>query len=166
MIRPVKLSDAEQICDIYNYYVINTIITFEEEAVNTVDMEGRISEITAKYPWIVHELDGRLLGYAYASAWKSRCAYRNSVESTVYLHHESGGHGLGSQLYAKLMEELERLHIHAVIGGVAIPNEASIALHKKTGFEQVAHFREVGFKFNKWIDVTYWERILSNNHEP
>jgi L-amino acid N-acyltransferase YncA len=161
MIRPVALSDAKQICDIYNYYVMNTHITFEEEPVTVEDMEGRIKELTAKYPWIVYEHDERLLGYAYAGAWKSRCAYRNSVESTVYLHHESGGQGLGSKLYEVLMGELEKSDIHVVIGGVAIPNEASIALHKKTGFEQVAHFREVGFKFNKWIDVTYWEKILS-----
>jgi L-amino acid N-acyltransferase YncA len=160
MIRPATPTDALQIADIYNYYVLNTTVTFEEEAVTADEMAGRITEITEKYPWLVFERDGKILGYAYASPWKSRCAYKFSVETTVYLQNGLSGQGLGSELYAELLIRLQKLELHGIIGGVALPNEGCIALHQKFGFEKVAQFKEVGFKFNKWIDVTYWEKIL------
>ena len=83
MIREIKPADASQITKIYNYYILNTSVTFEEESVSADAMIGRITEITEKYPWLVYELEGKVIGYAYASAWKSRCAYRYSVETTV-----------------------------------------------------------------------------------
>lgn len=160
MIRDAKPSDAAEIVEIYNYYILNTVVTFEEEAVTAGDMVGRINEITEKYPWLVYEQDGKIVGYAYASAWKSRCAYKFSVETTVYLKNGLSGHGLGSALYTELLARLQKLGLHGIIGGVALPNDGCIALHQKFGFEKVAQFKEVGFKFNKWIDVTYWEKIL------
>ena len=99
-------------------------------------------------------------GYAYATDWKPRGAYRHSVESTVYLRNGQSGHGYGSQLYSKLIELLMRLQVHTVIGGIAQPNEESIALHEKFGFVKVAHFKEVGYKFDQWVDVAYWQLIL------
>ena len=160
MIRSVVPSDAAAICEIYNYYVLNTHTNFEEEAVSVQEMSERITSITKKHPWLVYEENGKLMGYAYASDWKSRCSYRYSVESSVYLAHGTQGKGIGSKLYEALLEKISGLEIHAVIGGIAQPNEASIALHEKFGFEKVAHFKEVGYKFNKWIDVGYWEKIL------
>lgn len=160
MIREVKPADATEIVEIYNYYILNTTVTFEEEAVTAADMGGRISEITAKYPWLVYEVDGKIVGYAYASSWKSRCAYKFSVETTVYLQKGLFGKGMGSQLYTELLSRLKELKLHGIIGGVALPNDGCIALHQKFGFEKVAQFKEVGFKFDKWIDVTYWEKIL------
>ena len=162
MIRDVKPADATQIVEIYNYYILNSTVTFEEEAVAVADMEGRIADITVKYPWLVFELEGKVVGYAYASAWKSRCAYKYSVETTVYLKNGFSGKGIGSELYTELLARLQKLSLHGIIGGVAIPNDGCIALHQKFGFEKVAHFKEVGFKFDKWIDVTYWEKILNN----
>ena len=155
MVRTVIPSDATQIAEIYN-----TVVTFEEEPVVAEVMLGRITEVTEKFPWLVYELDGNVIGYAYASSWKSRCAYKYSVETTVYLKKGMSGKGYGAALYAELLERLNKLNLHGIIGGIALPNEGSIALHKKFGFEQVAHFKEVGNKFNKWIDVTYWEKIL------
>lgn len=160
MIRTVKKEDAADICRIYNYYVSNSTITFEEEPIETHEMEGRIEEVTKILPWIVYEEDGELIGYAYASKWKGRCAYRYSVESTVYLHNNHTTKGVGTKLYKKLLDEVRERNFHLVIGGVALPNIKSEKLHEKLGFKKVAHFSEVGFKFNKWIDVGYWELKL------
>ncbi len=161
MIRTATANDAFQIAGIYNYYIANTTVTFEEEQVSTEEMQERINEVLKKYPWLVFEQEGKILGYAYASAWKSRCAYKYSVETTVYLQNGLSGKGHGSKLYAELLSQLQKMGLHGVIGGVALPNEACIALHQKNNFEQVAHFKEVGYKFNKWIDVVYWEKILN-----
>lgn len=161
MIRIVKNEDAQQICDIYNYYIQNTIVTFEEEPVSLIEMEKRINEITISLPWYVYEDGGQIIGYAYASKWKGRSAYRFTVESTVYIKKDMIGNGIGSKLYKILIDELNNRKIHAIIGGIALPNERSEKIHEKFGFKKVAHFHEVGFKFNKWIDVGYWELILS-----
>ena len=160
MIRDILTQDAPQICKIYNYYVLNTIITFEEEPVAEEEMRSRIESITTKLPWIVFEKDDNILGYAYASEWKSRCAYKHSLETTVYLKKGEGGNGIGSMLYSELLDRLKVQNFHAAIGGISLPNEASIALHEKFGFEKIGQFREVGYKFNKWIDVGYWELIF------
>jgi len=101
-----------------------------------------------------------LLGYCYASKWKGRCAYRYSVESTVYLSPDATGKGIGSKLYGTLLAELRQRQFHTVIGGIALPNPASVALHEKLGFEKVAQFRQVGNKFGRWIDVGYWQLLL------
>ena len=160
MIRNVSIEDAAQICDIYNHYVLNTIITFEEESVPVSDMENRIVLTTKKLPWIVFEKNKRILGYAYASEWKSRCAYKHSLETTVYLRDGASGNGIGSALYSELLDRLKAQHFHAAIGGISLPNDASIALHEKFGFEKIGQFKEVGFKFDKWIDVGYWQLII------
>ena len=161
MIRNVTQNDASQLTEIYNYYIKNTVITFEKSEINEQEMANRISEnLSENLPWIVFEEDSDLLGYAYASKWKSRCSYRFSVEVTVYLHNEIKGKGFGSQLYKELINQIKELKYHALIGGISLPNEASIKLHEKFGFKKVAHFKEVGYKFNKFIDVGYWELIL------
>lgn len=160
MIREVKLSDAKDICNIYNYYIKNTIVTFEEKEVTVLEMEERIKSIVEFLPYYVYEENGSVIAYAYASKWKGRCAYKYSVESTVYLQNGFQGKGIGSKIYRKLLEELRTRDLHAVIGGIAIPNPESIALHEKLGFEKIGYFKEVGFKSNKWLDVGYWEIIL------
>lgn len=160
MIRNAAIEDARRICEIYNYYVENTTITFEEEPVLPGEMKKRISEITGSLPWIVHEEQGRILGYACADRWKGRSAYRFSVEATVYLEKGSRGRGIGAELYGRLIEELKARKMHVVVGGIALPNERSQRLHERLGFKKVAHFPEAGLKFNKWIDVGYWELIL------
>jgi len=123
-------------------------------------MERRVNQVTAKFPWIVYEEKGIVIGYAYASSWKERSAYRFSVEGTVYLDKDQIGRGIGIKLYEHLLHELEKNNIHYIIGGISLPNEASVALHERLGFRKCAHFKEVGRKFNQWIDVGYWEKIL------
>jgi L-amino acid N-acyltransferase YncA len=159
IIRSVLPQDAAAICDIYHHYVTQTMITFEEEPVTEEAMRRRILSIIPGLPWLVAEGDA-VLGYAYASRWKERAAYRHTVESTVYLRSGFEGQGLGSMLYKALLEQLRSAGFHTVVGCIALPNPASVALHEKFGYSQVAQFREVGFKFNQWIDVGYWEKIL------
>ncbi|MBN2509039.1 MAG: N-acetyltransferase [Spirochaetales bacterium] len=160
MIRPVRKSDAEHICSIYNHYIQNTIITFEETPVGTSEMEKRITEVTATFPWLVYEEFGTVAGYAYAFPWKGRCAYRYTVEATVYVKNGMEKKGIGAMLYEQLLAELPKKNIHTVVACLALPNEGSQRLHEKFGFEKTAHFREVGYKFEKWIDVGYWELVF------
>ena len=160
-IRPATPDDAAAIAVIYNPYVAGTTISFEEEAVTSADMAQRIAEVQAAgLPWLVACRDGRLLGYAYATKWRARPAYRSSVESSVYLDAGATGQGFGSALYRALLDELRAREVHMVIGGIAQPNPASVALHEKLGFSKVAHFSEVGRKFGRWVDVGYWELRL------
>jgi phosphinothricin acetyltransferase len=161
MIRPATTDDATAIAAIYNHYVVNTSVTFEEDAVPTKEMTQRIGDtIAAELPWLVWAEADKVLGYAYASKWKTRCAYRYAAESTVYLDKAATGRGLGTTLYTELIVSLKRQKFHCSIGGIALPNNASVALHEKLGFQKVAQFKEVGWKFNQWIDVGYWELIL------
>jgi phosphinothricin acetyltransferase len=161
VIRAAAAEDAEVIAAIYNHYVRDTVVTFEEEPVSTADMEVRIGQISADgLPWLVAEHDGVIQGYAYASKWKERVAYRFSVESTVYLAPGAEGRGLASALYSALFARLAECRVRAVMAGIALPNARSVALHEKFGMTKVAHFREVGFKFGQWIDVGYWEGFV------
>jgi L-amino acid N-acyltransferase YncA len=161
IVRPATAADAEAVAGIYNHYVAHTIVTFEEEAVAAAEMARRMEDVRADaLPWLVAERDGAIVGYAYATKWRVRRAYRFSAEVTVYLAPGEGGRGTGSRLYTHLLAELGARKIHAVMGGIALPNDASIALHEKFGFRKVAHFEQTGFKFDRWIDVGYWELIL------
>lgn len=162
MIRNAEVRDGAALAAIYNHYVSSTTITFEEQAVSDQEMGRRVQALQdSRLPWLVTEVDGEVLGYAYATKWKERSAYRFSVESTVYLRADAHGRGLGNQLYEELLAQLAALGVHAVIGGIAQPNPASVALHEKLGFQHVAMFREVGRKFDRWVDVGYWQRILA-----
>jgi phosphinothricin acetyltransferase len=161
VIRIATPEDASSIANLYNHYVLNTAITFETEAIPADDMASRIREVTdAGLPWVIAECNGQVVGYAYASKWKGRCAYRFSVESTVYVDVEHARRGIGTQLYDALLARLRSGKTHVVIGGIALPNEGSVALHERFGFRKVAHFSEVGFKFQRWIDVGYWQITL------
>lgn len=160
MIRTATPDDAKAIADIYNYYVENTFVTFEEQSVTVQEMGQRIESKLKKYFFFVWEENGEILGYAYADEWKSRCAYKYTVESSVYLRQEAAGRGIGTKLYNMLIELLKEKGIHIVLAGIAIPNEASIALHEKLGFEKTGQLKEVGFKNDRWIDVGYWQLKL------
>ena len=162
MIRAVQEQDAKAISDIYNYYIENTVITFEEDTVSTQDINKRMAATQlANLPWLVVEGElGKILGYAYASKWRERFSYRFSVEVTVYLSPKQSGKGLGTQLYQALFAELKSRNIHSVIGGITLPNAASVAVHEKFSMKKVAHFKEIGFKFDQWLDVGYWQGTL------
>lgn len=162
MIRNADKSDADNIADIYNYYIENSVISFEEKTVSGADMRRRIESVQeAGLPWVVAVEDDVVVGYAYATKWKERSAYRFSVEASVYLSYQKLGRGLGVRLYETIFTSLQAAGVHTVIGGIALPNPASVALHEKMGMTKVAHFEKVGFKFQQWHDVGYWQRHLT-----
>ncbi len=160
MIRLASKADASQVAGIYNHYIENTVVSFEEQAVSEKEIAARIDAVIPSFPWLIYEEGDQILGYAYASRWHGRCAYRYSAESSVYLDASAVGRGVGSALYERLLNELRAMELHTVIGGIALPNPASVALHEKFGFKKVAHYEEVGFKFDRWIDVGYWQLKL------
>jgi phosphinothricin acetyltransferase len=160
MIRLATRRDAETIAEIYNHYVEHTVITFEEERVRPGEMSERIERVSGSYPWLVVEEEGEVSGYAYATRWRERASYRLSVESTVYLAPQRRGRGLGTTLYTALLDRLREAGSHCVLGGIALPNAASVALHEKLGFRKVAELKEVGMKLDRWVDVGYWQLIL------
>jgi L-amino acid N-acyltransferase YncA len=154
-------ADAAAIAAIYNHYVLTTPVSMETEAIESAEIVERMGLVRAcGLPWIVLELDGALAGWAYASKWRARPGYRHAVETTVYLAPGSCRRGLGSLLYGALLQGL-RGRAHCAIGGIALPNPASVALHERLGFRQVAHFEQVGHKFGSWIDVGYWQLLLA-----
>jgi phosphinothricin acetyltransferase len=135
MIRPVRPTDAPAIRDIYNYYIENTVATFEEEPVTLSAMEGRIRDITAKYPWFVWEEAGEVTGYAYAHKWHERAAYRFSAEDSIYLKSGCEGKGIGRKLLIPVLGELKKMGVHVVMSVITLPNERSVALHEHFGFK-------------------------------
>ncbi len=159
-IRPCNNNDIPAICAIYNHYIEHTVITFEEQPVSVAEMQDRIERNTRLFPWLVYEDQGTILGYAYASKWKDRSAYKHTAEVTVYLDPAHCGKGVGSALYKALFEQLAQQNIHVLLACIAIPNVASESIHNQFGFRQVARFREVGFKFGRWLDVGYWQKVL------
>ncbi|HTK38251.1 MAG TPA: GNAT family N-acetyltransferase [Pyrinomonadaceae bacterium] len=157
-IRPAILTDASQIAEIYNHYILTSHCTFEISPIDPAEMGPRISDsLDHGFPFLVAELESNIVGYAYARQFRPRPAYRHSAEISVYIRNGSEGRSIGTALYERLFDAISKLDLHAVIAGIALPNDASIRLHEKFGFEKVAHFREVGFKFGKWIDVGYWQ---------
>lgn len=159
-IRLVRADDAAPIGEIYNHYVVHSHATFEERPVAVSDMATRVSTISRDWPFIVCEKEGELVGYAYAAPWRSRSAYRFSVETSVYLDARSRGRGVGTALYEVLLVDLRARGLHAAMAGISLPNEASERLHRRFGFAKVAHLKEVGYKFDRWIDVAYWQLLL------
>ncbi|MDR0908511.1 MAG: GNAT family N-acetyltransferase [Spirochaetaceae bacterium] len=160
MVRLVTLADAAAIAEIYNYYIVNTTVSFEESPVSTEEMKARIEKVRADFPWLVYEENGIVLGYAYLSKWKERISYRHTAEVSIYLKHGSEGRGIGTILLEQLLEENKNSDIHVLVACIALPHPASIALHEKFGFKKVAHYHEVGFKKNRLLDVGDWELVL------
>ncbi|GHT55299.1 GNAT family N-acetyltransferase [Bacteroidia bacterium] len=161
MIRNVKLSDAARIAEIYNYYIENTVVTFDAIPVAAENIRHKIEEIRAKgYPYLVCEKDEQLVGYAYLNTWRSRAAYNITLETSIYLDIQHTGKNLGTKLYAALIEKASGMNIHSLIGVISLPNDESRKLHEKFGFQLIGNFREAGIKFNKLIDVEFWQKFL------
>lgn len=160
-IRPVERGDAAQIAQIYRPIVEATTISFEEVAPATIEMKRRIVSHAETYPWLVAATgEGEIAGYAHASQHRARHGYRFSTEVSVYVKETWRRCGVGRTLYAELFAELVRRGFHRAFAGITVPNPASIALHHSLGFEPVGVFREVGRKFDRWLDVAWWQRGL------
>lgn len=161
MIRDVTLADAARIAEIYNYYIEETIVTFEYDRVNENDIRQRIEKVRKKgFPYFVYEKEGVVIGYAYLNNWRERVAYDITLETSVYLDHTLIGSGIGSILYQELIDRARKIDIHSLIGVVSLPNEQSQKLHRKFNFDLIGNFRESGVKFGKLIDVEFWQLIL------
>ena len=158
-IRRVKIEDAAQIAEIYNYYIKNTHHTFETDALSGNEMQKRIEAVVEEHPYLVAEEDGEILGYAYAAQFKMRQAYEYSAEVSIYVKNEAKQRKIGTRLYVELFDQLKESNVHAIVAGISLPNDASVFFHERLGFEKVAHFREIGYKLGRWIDVGYWELI-------
>lgn len=161
MIRSVHIEDAQALLDIYNYYVLHTTVTFDIEPLALETFQTKIEHIITSYPFIVFESEGEILGFAYGSRFRPKPAYDYVVESTVYVKHGHHGKQIGSKLYAELLKQLKQTKLHTVLGVLTVPNDASIKLHERFGFKQVATLDEVGFKFGQWQDVGIWQLHLT-----
>lgn len=159
-IRMATVADAADIARIYAPIVNATIISFEEVAPTADEMAKRIAKTLVKFPWLVAEEDGIVLGYAYAGAHRERAGYRWSCDSTVYLAEAARGKGLGRALYARLFEMLRESGYYNVFAGVGLPNDASVGLHRAMGFELVGVYKNVGFKLGRWVDTAWFQLPL------
>ena len=160
-IRTVRESDIPELLAIQAPYVLNTAITFEYEVPSAEEFQRRIQKTLLKYPYLVLEEEGKILGYAYASTYYDRRAYDWSVELSIYLHQDAKGRGLGSILYDHLEEELKSRGFLRFLACIALPNDRSISLHQKRGYKQVAHFPKIGYKFGKWHDIVWMQKSLT-----
>jgi phosphinothricin acetyltransferase len=159
MIRLATEADSSAIAEIYRPYVERSHFTFEEVPPDAADITARMRNPI--HPWLVMEEKGRVLGYASTSPMRNRAAYRWSVETGIYLAPDAQGRGLGRQLLAAHLDLLERQGMVTAIAGIALPNEASVALHEKLGFQLSGVERGVGFKLGRWVDVGRWQRDLA-----
>ena len=165
IIRKATLADAAEILDIYTPYILDTAITFESEPISLEDLKKRMEKIQSKYPWVVCETEGHIVGYAYCSRFRERASYDWDCECSIYVKDGFHGAGIASMLYTKLFDlayQLGYYNIYAVIG---YPNERSEALHKKFGFRKVGILEHAGYKLGKWRDVMIMEKKINSSEE-
>jgi L-amino acid N-acyltransferase YncA len=159
-IRTATTADAEAIQRIYAPIVLETATSFEAVPPTVEETAGRIAATLQTHPYLVAVENGRVCGYVYASAHAERAAYRHSVNTTVYIAPQAQRTGVGRALYFELLPELKRRGFHAAFAGIALPNPGSVALHELVGFKPLGVYHEVGFKFGRWHDVGWWQRLL------
>ena len=160
VIRPTVVDDAKQILEIYSPIVTNTVTSFEVVPPTREEMCARISGTLTRFPWLVYSEAGRVLGYTYASQHRQRPAYQWSVDVSVYVRPELHRRGIGRSLYASLFEILRAQGYYSAFAGITLPNEASIGLHTRLGFEPIGVYRGVGYKLGSWHDVSWWQLAL------
>jgi len=166
LIRVARAADRAAIDAIYAHYVHSSTCTFEETPEPDDARRAWFDSHGERYPITVLEDDGAIVAWASLSPWKARSGYRTSTELSVYVRADRIGEGLGSRLLADLIERATALGYHALIGGISADQTASIRLHERFGFERVAHFRQTGRKFGRWLDVVYYERLLGPAADP
>lgn len=163
MIRNATLADASAIAELYNYYVRETVITFAYDEVSAQEIADRIEAVHSRdLPWLVSEEDGEVVGFAYAAPYHQRAAYLHSVEVSIYLRNGEQGRGVGGALFRELISRLRERPVHLALSLIALPNDASVALHERLGFTYAGTFTEVGRKFDRWIDVGHWQLPLGD----
>lgn len=163
IMRPVTRDDAQAIADIYAPYVTDTAISFEYEPPSPAEIAKRIETVSAKYPYLVAEIDGEVVAYAYAGEYRTRSAYRFSVEVSAYAAPKAQGLGIGAALYDPILERLTAEGYHTALAVVTLPNEKSVRFHERLGFAHIGTVKEVGYKFGKWHDTGMWQKHLSSD---
>lgn len=163
IIRPVTEKDAATLVEIYAPYVEKTSVTYEYEVPSVEEFCGRIENTTKKYPYLAAEEDGVVLGYAYASAFHPRAAFRWTAEVTVYLKKEAHGRGIGRMLYEALEEKLKKQNVQTVIALIADPNPESVAFHEKMGYRTAGRLTDCAYKLEQWRGMFYLEKFLGNH---
>jgi L-amino acid N-acyltransferase YncA len=166
MIRMAKAGDAAQIAAIYAPVVRETAISFEIEPPDVEEMRDRIAQITGQYPWLVCAAGSEVMGYAYASAHRTRAAYQWAVDTTVYVHPGYRRRGVGRALYTALLGVLPLQGYYNAYAGIALPNPGSVGLHEAVGFAPVGIYRQVGYKLGRWHDVGWWGIALREHADP
>lgn len=159
-VRDATTADAASCAAIYAPYVTDTCITFEQEPPGAADLQARIAAAQEAHAWLVGEIGGRVVGYAYAGPYRPRAAYRWSCETSVYLDRERLGDGHGRTLYRALLDRLADRGYRTAVAGMTLPNDPSIRLHEALGFEPIGIFRRVGHKHGRWHDVGWMQRDL------
>ncbi len=165
-IRNIEVSDAPAVRDIYAPFVSDSVISFEVVPPDASEIERRILDLRARYPWLVFESDGKVLGFAYASPHRARSAYQWDVDVSVYINSDSHRHGIGRALYTALFALLRRLGYFNAYAGISLPNRASVGLHESLGFTPIGIFERTGFKFGQWHDVVWLQLRLLEDPEP
>lgn len=163
-IRPVTPDDAQAVADIYRYYVENTVVTFDEIAPSAGQTRDAIGEISSRWPYFVAAIDGdEIVGYCYAHPWKTKAAYRGTLETTVYLRPDMTSRGIGRRLMERLVGECRRRgDVHVLIACITADNEGSVRFHSGMGWSRVSMFREVGYKHGCYLDVIDMQLILDD----
>lgn len=152
--------DAAACAAIYAPYVTDTVISLEETAPTEAEMAVRIAKNAKHHAWLMADLDGEPVGFAYGSQHRERAAYRWAADVSVYIDHRAHRRGIGRRLYSELLQTLTGLGYYVACAGITLPNEASVALHESFGFVQVGVYRNIGFKFGAWHDVGWWQMEL------
>lgn len=160
IIRSATVEDASAVLEIYRPYVDGSVVSFEYEVPSVADIANRISSCLDKYPWLIAEVGGRVVGYSYASEFRSRKAYRFIPEVSVYVSSEAKGKGIAKQLYLDLFDRLKEKGAVAVFAGMTTPNPETERFHEKMGFTFSANFEKIGFKNDAWHDVTFVRKEL------
>ena len=169
-IRIVQIQDAEALLTIYAPYVEQTAITFEYDVPTVDEFSRRITDVSKRYPWLVAEDNGRIVGYAYASAFKERAAYQWAVETSIYVDRNERGKGIGRLLHEALEEALRErgiLNMNACIAYTDKEDEFltldSVRFHERLGYSKVAHFHQCGRKFGRWYDMIWMEKLIGEH---
>jgi len=163
-IRDATVADAAALLDVYAPLVHHTAVSFEIDPPTVADFAGRIERAVARHAWLVAEIGGRAVGYAYGGEHRVRAAYRHAVETSVYLDAAHHGRGIGTQLYGALLPRLAARGYCNAYAGITLPNVPSVRLHESVGFEPIGVFPRVGWKFDAWHDVGWWHLAL--RHTP
>jgi L-amino acid N-acyltransferase YncA len=153
-------SDGAACAAIYAPYVATGATSFEESPPTAAEFAERIERVSATHPWVVSERSGEIAGFAYATTHRTRPAYRWTAETSVYVDPAHQGHGVGRELYEVLLELLRRQRLQVACAGITLPNDASVALHRVLGFEQIGVYRRIGYKAGAWRDVGWWQVLL------